>query len=438
MTTTASGAPPRTRESGLPRTALLALATAVFITSLTETLPAGVLPGMAASLDVGAGAAGQSVTVYAAGTALTAIPLAAATASVPRKPLLLAAMAVFLVANTLTAVAPGYAVLLAARFLAGVAAGLAWAILAGYARRIAPAGSEGRAIAVAMTGIPVALSLGVPAGTLIGEQAGWRAAFGAVSLATLAVIGWIAVSVPAVGRPAAEGTGTEGSGTEGSGTEGSGTEGSGTEGSGTEGPAAEGPGADRPTLRRTLAVPGVAAVMVAVAVFVLGHTVLYAYIAPYLRHAGLGPVTDAVLLAFGVACLLSIWCVGRLVDRRPRALMVTAAALFTLATAALAVTGSHPVVWTAAVLWGLGWGGAPTLLQTAAGRAAARHGTAAADTAQAVLVTLWNAAMALGGVIGGALLAHSGAGAVAATAAALGGVALLVVAGGQRHAFPRT
>ncbi|MEU9532681.1 MFS transporter [Streptomyces sp. NPDC048213] len=402
MTTTASGAPPRTREAGLPWPALLALATAVFITSLTETLPAGVLPGMADSLDVGAGAAGQAVTVYAAGTALTAIPLAAATASVPRKPLLLGAMAVFLVANTLTALAPGYAVLLAARFLAGVAAGLAWAILAGYARRIAPAGSEGRAIAVAMTGIPVALSLGVPAGTLIGEQVGWRAAFGAVSLATLAVVGWIAVSVPAVGRPAAEGA-----------------------------------GGDRPGPRRTVAVPGVAAVMVTVAVFVLGHTVLYAYIAPYLRQAGLGPVTDAVLLAFGVACLLSIWCVGRLVDRRPRALMVTGAALFTLATAALALTGAHPAVWAAAVLWGLGWGGAPTLLQTAAGRAASRHGAAAADTAQAVLVTLWNAAMALGGVIGGVLLDRSGAGAVAATAAVLGAVALLVVAGGRRHAFPR-
>ncbi|NED13184.1 MFS transporter, partial [Streptomyces sp. SID9124] len=361
MTTTASGAPPRTREAGLPWPALLALATAVLITSLTETLPAGVLPGMATSLDVGAGAAGQAVTVYAAGTALTAIPLAAATASVPRKPLLLGAMAVFLVANTLTALAPGYAVLLAARFLAGVAAGLAWAILAGYARRIAPAGSEGRAIAVAMTGIPVALSLGVPAGTLIGEQIGWRAAFGAVSLATLAVVGWIAVSVPAVGRPGAEGPGAEGPG---------------AEGPGAEGPAAEGPGAERAGLRRTLAVPGVAAVMVTVAVFVLGHTVVYAYIAPYLRQAGLGPVTDAVLLAFGAASLLSIWCVGRLVDRRPRALMVTGAALFTLATAALALTGAHPVVWAAAVLWGLGWGGAPTLLQTAAGRAASRHGAA--------------------------------------------------------------
>lgn len=143
MTTTSSDAQPRARQAGLPWSALLALGTAVFITSLTETLPAGVLPQMSASLEVSSGATGQAVTVYAAGTALTAIPLATATAAVPRKPLLLGAMAVFLVANTLTAAAPGYAVLLVGRFLAGVAAGLAWAILAGYARRIAPAGLKG-------------------------------------------------------------------------------------------------------------------------------------------------------------------------------------------------------------------------------------------------------------------------------------------------------
>lgn len=64
----------------LPWSALLALGTAVFITSLTETLPAGVLPQMSSSLGVSSGAAGQTVTVYATGTALTAIPLAAATA----------------------------------------------------------------------------------------------------------------------------------------------------------------------------------------------------------------------------------------------------------------------------------------------------------------------------------------------------------------------
>ncbi|MGW5232658.1 MFS transporter [Streptomyces nodosus] len=412
MTTTSSHARTRMRQVGLPWSALLALGTAVFITSLTETLPAGVLPEISASLDTSSGATGQAVTVYAASTALTAIPLAAATASVPRKPLLLGAMAVFLVANTLTAAAPGYVVLLAGRCLAGVAAGLAWAMLAGYARRIAPAGSEGRAIAVAMTGIPVALSLGVPAGTLIGEQLGWRAAFTAVSLVTLVVIGWISVSVPGVDRPVMERADIDHSHTA--------------------------PEAAKSPLRQTLAVPGIAAIMVTVATFVLGHTILYAYIAPYLRHAGLGPATDVVLLAFGAACLVSIWCVGRHVDRRLRTLTVTAAVLFTLATATLAVTTTHPIVWAAAVLWGLGWGGAPTLLQTTAGRAGLRHSTAAADTAQAVLVTLWNAAMALGGIIGGLLLESSGITAVAASAAALGAVSLLIVTGARHHAFPGT
>ncbi|WP_329271881.1 MFS transporter [Streptomyces pseudovenezuelae] len=409
MTTTSSDTHSRTRPVGLPWSALLALGTAVFITSLTETLPAGVLPEMSVSLDTSSGATGQAVTVYAAGTALTAIPLATATASVPRKPLLLGAMAVFLVANTLTAAAPGYVVLLTGRFLAGIAAGLAWAILAGCARRIAPAGLEGRAIAVVMTGIPVALSLGVPAGTLIGEQVGWRAAFGAVSLVTLAAIGWIGVSVPGVGQPAVERAGNH-----------------------RPEPA---PGSAKSPLRQTLAVPGVAPIMVTVATFVLGHTIIYAYVAPYLQHAGLGSATDAVLLGFGAACLVSIWYVGRHVDRRPRTLMVTGAVLFTLATAGLAVTTAHAIVWVGAVLWGLGWGGAPTLLQTAAGQAGMRHSSAAADTAQAVLVTLWNAAMALGGIIGGLLLQKSGVTVVAVSAAALGAVSLLIVAGARQHAF---
>ncbi|MFJ9150426.1 MFS transporter [Streptomyces sp. NPDC102270] len=409
MTATSSDARSRTRQAGLPWSALLALGTAVFITSLTETLPAGVLPDMSASLGTSSGATGQAVTVYAAGTALTAIPLATATASVRRKPLLLGAMAVFLVANTLTAAAPGYIVLLAGRFLAGVAAGLAWAILAGYARRIAPARLEGRAIAVAMTGIPVALSLGVPAGTLIGEQVGWRAAFGVVSLVTLAVIGWIGVSVPGVGQRAVEQADSN--------------------------RPDSAPQPVKSPLLQTLQVPGVAAIMVTVTTFVLGHTILYAYIAPYLQHAGLGSATDAVLLVFGVACLVSVWYVGRHVDHRLRALMVTGAVLFTLATAALAVTTTHAIVWGAAVLWGLGWGGAPTLLQTAAGQAGLRRSSAAADTAQAVLVTLWNAAMALGGIVGGLLLQRSGATVVAVAAAALGALSVLIVAGARHHAF---
>ncbi|MFD9464229.1 MFS transporter [Streptomyces sp. NPDC060027] len=397
-TTTASPA----RRDVLPWSALLALGTAVFITSLTETLPAGVLPQMSSSIGVSSGAAGQTVTVYATGTALTAIPLAAATAGIRRKPLLLSAMAVFLVANTLTAAAPGYAVLLVSRFLAGVAAGLAWAILAGYARRIAPPGQEGRAIAIAMTGIPLALSLGVPAGTLIGQQIEWRASFAAVSVVTLAVLGWISFSVPAISRPTT--------------------------------PADE----PKPTTLQTLRVPGVTATMVVVATFVLGHTILYAYIAPYLRHAGLATAVDAILLAFGIACLVSIWYTGRHIDRHLRGLALTAATLFTVATAAFATTTAQTVVWVAAVVWGLGWGGTPTLLQTAAIHAGMRRGPAVADTAQAILVTLWNAAMALGGIIGGVLLQRVDITADAVAAAGLGVLSLAAITLTRRHAFATT
>src|SRR5689334_6473626 len=156
--------------------ALLALTTAAFVTVLTEALPAGVLPGMSAGLGVGESAAGPAVTVYARGPALTAIPLAAATATWSRKRLLLAGVAGFAVANTVTALSASYPLTMIARFVAGVAAGVVWALLAGYARRLAP-GNQGRAIAIVMAGIPLALSLGIPAGTFLGGLLGWRSAF---------------------------------------------------------------------------------------------------------------------------------------------------------------------------------------------------------------------------------------------------------------------
>ncbi|MFH9351382.1 MFS transporter [Kitasatospora sp. NPDC017646] len=105
-------------RKAFPLPALLALATAVFVTALTETLPAGVLPGMSHALGVSESATGQTVTVYAIGTAATAVPLTAATAGWGRKRLLLAAMAGFAVANTVTAASTGYPFTLAARFLA--------------------------------------------------------------------------------------------------------------------------------------------------------------------------------------------------------------------------------------------------------------------------------------------------------------------------------
>ncbi|OCC10170.1 MFS transporter [Streptomyces sp. PTY087I2] len=363
-TTTAATSPAKAdpRNGKLPLLALLALATAVFVTSLTETLPAGLLPAMSDDLWVSESATGQTVTVYAIGTALTAIPLTAATAGWRRKRLLLAAMAGFALANTVTAVSSVYELTMAARFVAGVAAGLAWALLAGYARRMAPVHLQGKAIAIAMAGIPVALSLGVPAGTFLGDALGWRVAFLAMTALTVLLLLWIFAAVPDF--------------------------------------PGQGRG-ERPRMLRTLRIPGVSPVLFVTLVFVLAHTILYAYIAAYLDDLGLGGSTGLILLVFGAASLASIGITGVLIHDRLRALTVTGALLVALAAAVLAaLSDTTALVHAAAVLWGLGWGGIPTLLQTAVADA----GGESADAAQAMLVTLWNAAMAAGGIVGGILL----------------------------------
>jgi predicted MFS family arabinose efflux permease len=397
-TTTAPGKDTRTapdeERQKLPLFALLALATAVFITSLTETLPAGLLPAMSDDLRVSESATGQTVTIYAIGTALTAIPLTAATSAWRRKVLLLTAMAGFAAANTVTAVSSVYGVTMVARFVAGVAAGLAWALLAGYARRMAPVPLQGKAIAVAMAGIPVALSLGVPAGTFLGETLGWRTAFLAMTALTVVLLLWIVAAVP-------------------------------------DYPGQE--RGERPKMLGALRVPGVAAVLFVTLVFVLAHTILYAYVATFLADLGMGGSTDVVLLVFGAASLVSIWIVGAQIHHRLRALTIASTLLVAVSAALLAVLADNTaLVYVAALLWGLGWGGVPTLLQTAAGDA----GGDAADAAQAMLVTLWNVAMAAGGVIGGILLDVIGSDSFPWTMLLLMLPVLGVVLVTRKHGFP--
>ncbi|WP_020418889.1 MFS transporter [Amycolatopsis sp. ATCC 39116] len=377
--------PPRLRLRSL-----LALTTAAFITVLTEALPAGVLPAMSADLRVGESTMGQAVTIYAIGTALAAIPLSAATAGWRRKRLLLAGVAGFAVANTVTAVSGAYVLTMVGRFAAGVAAGVVWALLAGYARRLAPEHLQGKAIAVVMAGIPLALSLGVPAGTFLGEVVGWRVTFGVMSVIAVVLIAWIVAAVP--DQPGQRDGG-------------------------------------RIPVRRAVAVPGVAPVLVVTLVFVLAHNVLYTYLATFLH----GVRIDVVLLVFGVASVLSIAIVGARIDRQLRALTVVATLLVAVAAVILAVlSGNAVLVYAGAALWGLGWGGVPTLLQTAAGKA----GGDAADLAQAALVTLWNAAMAGGGVVGGVLLEAFGPGVFPWTVLVLLVPVLAVVLGARRHGFP--
>lgn len=378
----------------MPVASLLALAMAAFITILTEALPAGLLPQMAQGLAVSEAWVGQTVTVYAIGSLVAAIPLTAATQGVRRRPLLLAAIGGFAIANTVTTLSASYALTLAARFVAGVSAGLLWALLAGYAARMVPEHQKGRAIAIAMVGTPLALSLGVPAGTLLGNLLGWRMCFGIISLLALLLMGWVRLKVPDfAGQPTDK----------------------------------------RLSLRQVFILPGIRPVLFVVLAFVLAHNILYTYIAPYLLTAGMVDRTDVVLLVFGGTSVAGIWIVGVLIDRYLRRLTLASTILFAAAALTLGMAGGDPVAVYAAVgAWGLAFGGAATLFQTALARSAGD----AADIAQSMLVTAWNAAIASGGIVGGVLLDRFGVGAFSPALLVLLLATLLVAWSARDRGFP--
>lgn len=383
-----------TTEHRMPVASLLALAMAAFITILTEALPAGLLPQMAQGLAVSEAWVGQTVTVYAIGSLLAAIPLTAATQGVRRRLLLLAAIGGFAIANTVTTLSASYALTLAARFVAGVSAGLLWALLAGYAARMVPDHQKGRAIAIAMVGTPLALSLGVPAGTLLGNLLGWRMCFGIISLLALLLMGWVRLKVPDfAGQPAGK----------------------------------------RLSLRQVFILPGIRPVLFVVLAFVLAHNILYTYIAPYLLTTGMVDRTDVVLLVFGGTSVAGIWIVGVLIDRYLRRLTLASTILFGAAALTLGMAGGDPVAVYAAVgAWGLAFGGAATLFQTALARSAGD----AADIAQSMLVTAWNAAIASGGIVGGVLLDRFGVGAFSPALLVLLLATLLVAWSARDRGFP--
>jgi predicted MFS family arabinose efflux permease len=170
---------------------------------------------------------------------------------------------------------------------------------------------------------------------------------------------------------------------------------------------------------------------------VWASTIIYTYIATYLEHVGMRDRTDLVLLVFGVASLLSIWFVGRHIDRQLRRLSLASIVAVGIAAVLFALIQQPAAIWIAAAAWGLGWGGVPTLLQTAGVSAGARHSDAAADAVQSMVVTLWNAAMAGGGILGGMILTFGGVAALPAATALISVPALIIVLAARRHGFAR-
>nr|WP_187768210.1 MFS transporter [Paenibacillus sp. PL91]MBC9204788.1 MFS transporter [Paenibacillus sp. PL91] len=367
-----------------------------FICILTETIPAGLLPLIGEGLHITKAMAGQLVTLYAIGSLVAAIPFVMFTGGVRRRPLLLAIIAGFLVFNTITALSTSYALTLAARFLAGVAAGAAWGMIAGYARRMVPEALRGRALAVSMVGTPIALTFGVPAGTLLGDLVGWRAVFGLISLLALVLIVWVLWKVPDYpGQPAGQ----------------------------------------RMTVGQVFVMPGIRPILMVVLTWMLAHNILYTYIAPFLERSGLAERVDLVLLVFGVAALLSIWIVGLLIDRKLRLMVLLSLFGFALVSVALWAGGtSASVVYAAVVIWGLTFGGAATILQTALADASSEEGV---DIVMPINTTVWNLAIAGGGVAGGILLELGDVKAFPGVLLILLLMALIIAWSAKRHGFPR-
>lgn len=375
----------------LPLSGLLALAMTGFIAILSETLPAGLLDQIADGMHISQAMAGQWVTAYALGSLLTAIPLVTLTQGWYRRRALLLAIVGFVLFNGLTALSDSNSLTLILRFFTGAAAGLAWGLIAGHARRMVPVAQQGRAMALAMLGQPIALSLGLPIATWLGAGLGWRATFMVVTLVALLLVVWVVRSVPDYPGQAA---------------------------------------GKRRAAMQVLRTPGVLLVLLVILSWILGHNILYTYIVPLLAAAGMAADIGPVLMVFGLSALAGIGLVGLLVDRHLRTLVLLSLAGFALATLALGQASSW-LMYLSIALWGVTYGGAPTLLQTACADAAGEGG----DVAQSMLVTVWNSAIALGGIIGGLLLAGAGVEGFGGVVLALIAVAWLLTWAARRSGF---
>ncbi|SCX19254.1 MFS transporter [Mycolicibacterium fluoranthenivorans] len=380
--------------SRLPFFALLIIALAGFVLIASETLPAGLLPQIAAGLHISEAMAGQLVSVYALGTVIAAIPATATTRGARRKPIALFGLAGILVANVVTAVSPNIALTLGIRAFAGACSGLLWGMLAGYARRISPPAQVGRALAIASIGVPTGLAAGTPLGSWMGSAFGWRYSFAALAVLSLATIILAVLVVPDTpGQPAAS----------------------------------------RVPVIRVLAIPGVGLILLVILLWMVAHNAFYTYISNYLQFAHAGLSTQTALVLFGVASIVGVWITGSLIDRALRLLLLLSIATFVVAATVLALAhGSLVMIVPAVALWGIAFGGAAIQLQTAMADASGEN----ADVANSLLGVAFNIAIFTGGVTGAVLITHVGSQSLPVLMLALAALAFLVALGARGSGFP--
>lgn len=354
--------------------ALLALTISAFAIGTTEFVIVGLLPTMAADLGVSLTSAGLLVSLYALGVAIGAPVLTALTGKLPRKTLLLALMALFTVGNLVAWQAPSYEALVLARILTGLAHGVFFSIGSTIATGLVPREKAASAIAIMFTGLTVALVTGVPLGTLIGQNYGWRATFLAVSgLGLIAFIG-SALFVPRTITHTAS--------------------------------------ASLKVQASVLLQPRLLLVYAMTAVGYGGSFIAFTFLAPLLQQVSgfeAGAVA-LVMLVYGVSVTVgNIWG-GKLADRRGAvpALKIIFA-LLALVLLVLTFTAPHKWLMLATVLaWGaVAFGNVPGL-QVYVVKQAERFSPRAVDVASGLNIAAFNVGIAFGAWAGGLIVERLG------------------------------
>jgi len=354
--------------------ALWALTLSAFAIGTTEFVIVGLIPTIAASLNVSVPSAGLLVSLYALGVAIGAPVLTALTGRVARKQLLLGLMVLFTLGNLVAWMAPNYEALMAARVLTGLAHGVFFSIGSTIATSLVPKEKAASAIALMFTGLTVALVTGVPLGTFIGQHFGWQATFLAVSLlGVIAIIG-SAILVPS-----------------------------------------DIAGSKPSSLLTQLAVLKKPRLLLVYAMTTLGYGgsfIAFTYLAPVLQEvSGFAASTvGLVMLVYGVSVAAgNIWG-GKLADRHGpvRALQIVFALLALVLLVLTFTAPSKPLVLITVLAWGaVAFGNVPGL-QVYVVQRAERDAPQAVDVASGLNIAAFNVGIALGAWGGGLIVSHLG------------------------------
>jgi DHA1 family inner membrane transport protein len=367
---------------------LLALALGAFGIGVTEFAPMGMLPMIADDLGVSIPAAGLLVSAYAMGVLIGAPLMTLTTGRIDRRTLLIGLMAIFTLGNALSALADGYAMLMAARIVTSFNHGAFFGVGSVVAASLVPPDRRAGAVAAMFSGLTIATIGGVPLATWAGEMLGWRTAFAGIAAVGAAVMLALRLALPALPT---------------------------------------GGGAD---MRAELRVLVRGPVLLALALTTIGFGgvfTVFTYIAPILRdetHLGTGAIT-VMLMLFGVGATIGNTLGGRLADRSADRALTIMLVVLTLTLVAFAVLMRWPVAAALAVfVWGVASFAIVPPLQMRVMAAAAE----APNLASAMNIGAFNLGNAIGAALGGGVIgAHLGLPAVSLAGAAMAAAALMLL-----------